>query len=209
LYRPVYFSYSLNNNVNDQDIIFNSLTGLKYHYIHTLLTFGSKGERFEQLKSKELVIRKVNIADAEAIAKLAQKSFSYSRFHLDPHLDNQKANILLSKSAINSVLDGFVDVMFVAEIKGKIAGYYSAKKKYIQEFELVIGDAVISAVGSEYQGKGIFSELDTHLLNWFSDNVNIAEMGTYLINYPVHRTWIKKGLRLVRGSHQFSKLVEN
>lgn len=207
----VYFSISLNNNLVEQDKVFNSLVRNNFYYIHTLLTFGLQGDKFESLNKNNtngLIIRVAKQNDAEAIAQLAQKSFSFSRFHLDPFLDNQKANKLLFNSARNSVLYGFVDVMFVAEKKGDIVGYYSAKKKHINELNLTIGDAVISAVDSNFQGLGIFTSLDTYLLNWFAENVNIAEMGTYLINHPVHKTWIKKGLHLVRGVHQFSKLIE-
>ncbi|NTU69473.1 DNA-directed RNA polymerase subunit beta' [bacterium] len=82
---------------------------------------------------EELNIRYANENDAEQVANLAQESFKFNRFHLDPFIDNKKASLLYKKSAENSILHGFVDIMFVAEINEKIAGYYSAKKKYIQE----------------------------------------------------------------------------
>lgn len=209
-YRPVYLTFSLNNNLMNVDHLFNAVTASRFHYIHTLLTFKSEKERFEAAEfypNEKLLIREANHNDVEQVAELAYKSFKFSRFHLDPFLDNSKACELLRTSAKNSILQGFVDIMFVAVINNKIVGYYSAKKRHINEFNRIAGEAVISAVDSDYRGLGIFSKLDAHLLNWFADNSDFAEMGTYLVNYPVHKTWIKKGLGLVRGVHQFSKFI--
>lgn len=208
--KPVYIALSLNNNIHNADQIFNALTGNQYYYIHTLLTFFSEKKQFEATDyySKEnLTIRNANLNDIEQVADLAKKSFKYSRFHLDPFLDNFKASELLRTSAINSIRHNFVDIMFVAEINNRIVGYYSGKKTRYDEFDKTIGSAVISAVDIERRGKGIFSKLDAHLLNWFCDQTDFAEMGTYLANYPVHKTWINKGLGLIRGTHQFSKII--
>lgn len=208
---PFYLSISLNTNTKNVDQLFNSLTTKNFYYIHTLLTFGSQKRRFETSSyypKEKLKIRLANEKDAPQVATLAQKSFRYSRFHLDPFLDNDRASLLLKKSAENSILHGFVDVMFIAEIKKKIVGYYSGKKRYTLDFDKTIGEAVISAVDFEYRGLGVFSKLDAHLLNWFSEHTDFSEMGTYLANYPVHKTWINKGLGLIRGVHLFSKFFK-
>jgi hypothetical protein len=208
--KPFYLAVSLSNNIPNMDFLFNSLTANHYHYIHTLITFFSEKRRFEAsayYPKENIKIRHALFDDAEAIADLAYKSFKYSRFHLDPFLDHNKASDLLRVSALNSILQGFVDVMYVAEIDNRIVGYYSAKKHFIPEFEMTFGEAVISAVDKSFRGIGIFSKMDAHLLNWFADNTDYAEMGTYLSNSPIHSTWISKGLRLIRATHQFSKYI--
>jgi hypothetical protein len=206
--KPFYLTYGLNNNTQNVDQIFNSFVSNSFYYVHTLLTFHTLKTKFETEPlptDTNLIIRKATADDANQVAALAQKSFRLSRFHLDPFLDNTKASNLLKKSAENSILHGFVDVMFVAEINNRIIGYYSAKKRHIKEFEKTIGDAVISAVDFDFRGHGVFSKLDDRILNWFADHSDFAEMGTYLCNYPVHKTWINKGLGLIRGTHQFSR----
>lgn len=207
-----YMAHSLNNNTPESDHLFNSLTNAGFYYIHTLLTFSSIKQTFDTrtyYPEENIKIRTATLEDVEAVSNLALKSFRYSRFHLDPFLDNKKAGILLKTSAENSIKKGFVDIMFVAERNGNVAGYYSAKKNYNPSFEKTIGNAVISAVDSEHRGVGIFSKMDSHLLNWFAGQTDFAEMGTYLANYPVHKTWINKGLSLTRGMHQFSKIIVN
>jgi hypothetical protein len=207
-YKTFHFTISLNNNISNSGKIFNSLSKCNMFYIHTLLTFSSREKKFIIPKDEilgEIKIRTAQAVDAIQVAALAENSFRLSRFYLDPFLDDIKAGRLLKESAMNSILTGFVDIMFVAEVNDKIVGYYSGKKKYFEEFNLNIGEVVVAAVDNQYRGKGIFTLLDSYILNWFADNTDFSEMGTYLANYPVHKTWINKGLELIRGTHQFSK----
>lgn len=206
-----YLLFSLSNNTSESGSILNALVSSGCYYIHTLLTFCSKGERFDVPRPDNKLSLKIRIAgkeDAENVASLAKRSFKYSRFHLDPFLDKGKADYLHSVSAYNSLASGFSDIMFVAENNNKIIGYYSGKKHYYNELGVTVGKAIISAVDDSFRGFGIFNILDSSLLNWFADNTDFSEMGTYLINYPVHRTWIKKGIPLVRATHQISAFIK-
>lgn len=205
-----YYNIALSNNSKQFDCVFNSLAQCGYYYIHTLLTFSSQKRTFEEHSGNKgkVNIRVATPADTNEVARIAGGSFQFSRFHLDPYLDNSRASQLLSQSARNSIEKGFVDIMFVAEIENKVVGYYSAKKRFVKEFNLTLGDLVISAIDSNYRGYGVFSALDNRILNWLASNSDLAEMGTYLGNYPVHKTWINKGLGLVRGVHQLSKLIQ-
>lgn len=204
---PYHLTFSLNNNMYNSGQIFNCLVANGFYYIHTLLTFSSVKRSFDVhdfYNGDKMTVRPAEKHDAQQVAALAKNAFRYSRFHLDPFLDNEKAGDLLKKSAENAILEKFVDVIFVAEINGKIAGYYSGKKNRRDDLGLTIGSAVISAVDPAYRGIGVFSGLDAHLLNWFAENTDFAEMGTYLANTPVHKAWITKGLGIVRAMHQFS-----
>jgi GNAT superfamily N-acetyltransferase len=205
-----YLLVQLSNNVPGQNFIFNALVDFGFSYIHTLLTFAlykTDDVRYSNsyIMSKGITIRQAKADDAEYVSRIASNSFAYSRFHMDPLLDNSKANALLRDSAINSIRDKYADIVFVAEVNGELAGYYSGKKRSICKSSLIKGEAIISAVDSRYRGLGIFSALDDALIRWFQENVDFAEMGTYLANNPIHRTWINKGLRLINGTHQLSK----
>jgi GNAT superfamily N-acetyltransferase len=208
--KGAYFLVGLNTNSSNMPHLLNTLISSGFYYIHTLITFGMSKNEFNNLAlpgDSNILIRIVKNTDVRDIINLAKKSFKYSRFHLDPFLDKTKANLLLSTSARNSILKGFVDIMYVAEFEGKVIGYYSAKKKYIPELNLKVGYAVISAVDEDYRGHGIFKELNKNLLRWFYKNTDIAEMGTYIANTPVHRTWSKNGLKVIRGTHQLATMI--
>lgn len=207
--RKFHVSIGLSNNMQDFDKIFNSLTGNGFYYYHTLLTFSSIKLKFngDLGRNKGITIRTATKEDSEEISRIAAESFELSRFKLDPFLDDTKGNYLLGLSARNAVEKKFVDVVFVAEIDGRIAGYYTGKKRYIKEFDRTLGEGIISAIDSQYRGRGVFTVLNNTILNWLADNSDFTEMGTYLGNFPVHKSFIKKGLPLIRSTHQLSKLI--
>lgn len=209
--KDFYIYLSLNNNSFNCTQILNSLLGLGYYLVNTLLTFSVGEQRNFEIENEfnGVQIREVTKEDVEAVSSLAARSFQFSRFHMDPFLENEKANLLIKTSAENSILHGFVDVMFVAEKEGQIAGYYSAKSKYIKEYNKTVGISVISAVDSKFRGMGIFNQLDNHILRWYIDNCDFSEVGTYLGNIPVHRTWVNKKLKIVRGTYQLSKMYSS
>jgi hypothetical protein len=205
-----HINLSINNNCYNVSQIFNSLIYCGFYFIHTLLAFSYAGEKVEasdKVPLAGLSIRKVKESDTNQIAEIAQTSFTYTRFHLDPFLDNDKAAFLIKKSAVNSILEGYADIMYVAEIEDKVVGFHCAKKRNIPELEKTIGEVLFTAVDSAYTGLGIFSKLDSNLLNWFAKHTDISEMGTFLVNSHMHKTWIGKKLRLIRGTHKFSKFV--
>lgn len=209
--RKFHLQLSLKNSIPFMDRIFNTFCSNSYYYLHTLITFcfySTMTLPSKKTINSELIIRQVEEKDIDSVANLAKSSFKLSRFHFDPYLDDSKGDELIGQSAINSIKHGFVDIMFVAEIDNKVVGYYSGKKYYIDEFERMIGEGVIGAVDRNYRGKGIFSALDIYLLDWFSNHVEFTELGTYLGNFPVHKTFTNKSLPLVRSAHQFSKMIE-
>jgi hypothetical protein len=208
--RESYFLVGLNTNYPGTPVFLNCLLKRDFHYIHTLLTFKMFREDYPFLNLAEenkIKIREANHSDVKEIMNLASKSFKYSRFHLDPILDNDKANQLLVTSAKNSILEGFADIMFVAEYENRVVGYYSARKRIIPECKLILGEAMISAVDENFRRLGIFKQLNKYLLNWFSINTDVAEMGTYISNIPVHKTWCTNGLNIVRATHQLAMII--
>lgn len=207
-----YLFSSLSNNCPNLLEIFNSYTDCGLNYIHTLLTFSQlsmqdrKNDISTTLSSEEIIIREAKKEDLPYLEQMALTSFKFSRFHMDPLLDDEKASELLKVSVRNSLIDGFADVIFVAEYKNIPVGYYSGKKRFDNVLKITMGEAMISAVSQDIRGKGVFKLLNAAMLNWFSEHTDVAEMGTYLINAPVHRTWIGNNLPLVRGTHQFSQI---
>lgn len=209
-YGKVHLRCGIGNAPLKNSYILNSAIAAGFVYIQTLLTFVLPEGRDMPAPPEQygdLIIRPSVADDAKHVANIAGSSFMYSRYHMDPFLDNSKADNLLYNSARNSIIEGFADTVFVAELKGKIVGYYSGKKLQEPASGKVAGEAVISAVDSDSRGLGVFSKLDDHLLYWFCKNVDFAEMGTYLINRPVIRTWVGKQLPIIRGTHQLSKLI--
>lgn len=207
-----YLFASLSNNYPHLHDVFNSYCASGFNFIHTLLTFSQSKSASSQnhivgkIASNEIKIREAKHEDLPYLEEIALTSFRYSRFHMDPLLNNDKASNLLKISAHNALAKGLADIIFVAEYKGVPVGYYSGKKRFDSDLNITIGEATISAVSSSARGKGVFRMLNAAMLDWFKQNTDVAEMGTYMINAPVHRTWISNNLPLIRGTHQFSRL---
>lgn len=205
-----YLTISINANIPISNLLFNSLMKNNFYYIHTLVTFKMEREEYKRLnlynvKNKDVRIRFVKKKDRDSLFEIATNSYKINRFHLDRNLNKEKCDLLYAKSSENSVLHGFVDVIFVAEYKNEIVGYYSGKKNFNPILKTTLGNAIISAVAQKTRGLGIFSLMNNSLLKWFYDNTDLAEMGTYITNIPVHRTWTKNGLTLIRGSYQLAR----
>jgi len=206
-----YLTFTINSNNTNLLYLFTILLHNRFYFINTLLTFSHRKEEnfnshFQVKESrKDFLIRESHAGDASAIITIASNSHKINRFHLDPNLDKAKCDLLHATSARNSVLNGFVDIIYVAENNGNVIGYYSGKKKNLQGSGLIIGEAAISAVSEKFRGCGVFNMLDNALLGWFNSNTDFAEMGTYINNLPVHRTWIKKNKTMVRGTYQLAR----
>jgi hypothetical protein len=180
-----------------------------FYYINTLLTFKMEKEEFKSLNhpethNNEIIVRPAENTDLDAVYDIASKSYKLDRFHLDDNLDRDKCNLFQAASAENSLLRGYADIIFIAEYKGRVAGYYSGKKYHDVDLDVTIGNAIISAVDESTRGLGVFSSLNKYLLQWFHQHVDLAEMGTYVNNKPVHKVWTNNRLSIVRGSHQLA-----
>ena len=205
-----YLTISINANIPISNLFFNSLMKNNFYYIHTLITFKMAKEEFNYIKlykakNNNVKIRLSRKEDSDVLFEIAKKSYKINRFHLDRNLNKEKCDLLHAKSAENSVLHEFADVIFVAEYKKEIVGYYSGKKKFNSILQTTLGNAIISAVLEKARGLGIFSLMNNSLLQWFHDNTDLSEMGTYITNIPVHKTWTNNGLNIIRGSYQLSK----
>jgi hypothetical protein len=207
-----YITLSLNANNSLSNLFFNTLLKKGFYYIHTLLSFKMNkaefgGLRLAKPKKSGIIIRHAEKKDSDSLIDIAGKSYKINRFHMDRNLANDKCDLQYAKSAENSILNGFADVIFVAEYNNNVVGYYSGKKSVNNQLNVSVGNAIVSAVSEKARGLGVFSLLNNNLLEWFNKNSDISEMGTYITNIPVHKTWTNNGLNIVRGSYQLAKYI--
>jgi hypothetical protein len=204
-----YLTLSINANLSSSSTFLNLLIKNDFYYINTLMTFKLEKDDYKRINlpqesDDEIIIRYATIQDYEAIVDIANNSHKINRFHLDKNLDKIKCDYLYKKSAENSILKGYADVIFVAEYKNIIVGYYSGKINHSAILEVNIGNAIISAVSEKARKLGVFSLLNKNMLEWFYNNSDISEMGTYINNIPVHKTWTNNGLNIIRCTYQLA-----
>jgi len=204
-----YLVTAINSNNSNQATLLNFLLGNRFRFINTLISFKMtkdeyKGVYLYQPKTKDIFVRKATYQDSEAIVNLAAKSYKINRYHLDPALDRDACDRLHATSVYNALMNGFADMVIVAEYQGNVVGYYTAKKKYYPELEVVFGHGLLTAVDESVRGLGIYSQMNNNILKWYSEHTDIAEMGTYVNNIPIHKTFTNNGLSIIRCVHQLS-----
>jgi hypothetical protein len=193
------------------NIILSAMIAGGFFYLQTLLTYLlPEGRQVTEPPSEAdgVVIRNATDDDADQVATIAANSFKFSRYHLDPFLDNENADKLLYKSTQNAIRHHFADVVFVAEVNAEIVGYFSGKKRKEALLSKRVGETGFTAVKAKSRGHGVLGKLTDHLLYWFSNNTDFAELGTYLGNTTVHRTWISRNLPIIKSTHQISRLIK-
>jgi len=96
-------------------------------------------------------------------------------------------------------------------MNGEVLGYITCSiNKDLNAFiNVKFGLPGISAVSSSAQLQGIYKTLIKSMLEWNSEKVDIAEMGTYICNYPVIKTLQKTGLELTSSCYVLHMLINH
>ena len=145
-------------------------------------------------------IRLTQNDDQNLIGSVAQSSFIYSRFHLDPSVDNCQADLIKRKWVENFYLGQRGDYMIVACFKSKPVGF----AQIICRNDTLIIDLI--AVDSAHHGKGLASSMITFAESLALDHSPLSKIlvvGTQLANQPSISLYEKLGFRLCRSEYIF------
>ena len=145
-------------------------------------------------------IRLTQNDDQNLIGSVAQSSFIYSRFHLDPSVDNCQADLIKRKWVENFYLGQRGDYMIVACFKCKPVGF----AQIICRNDTLIIDLI--AVDSAHHGKGLASSMITFAESLALDHSPLSKIlvvGTQLANQPSISLYEKLGFRLSRSEYIF------
>lgn len=133
----------------------------------------------------------------DAVLDLAERSFRFSRFHLDPKIDRAAAN-RVKREWIQSYVDGRRgDTLLVAHDGDTVLGFNA----------MLVSDrpsgpvAVIDLIGvhPEHQQRGIGRIMIDGALHHYQDRCRTMEVGTQAANIPSVRLYERMGFRLMRS----------
>lgn len=175
----------------DKIDIISELTSLGFYLVDTNVTFELKLERRNNSYN---FIRRATGDDKLSVKCLAQKSFNFSRFHLDPKITNELANKIKSQWAINYFYGRRGDEMFVAEINGKIVGFLQLLK--LKENSYVID---LIAVDQELRGQGTGRNLIYAAQNVLG--ASMLRVGTQITNISSIRFYERIGFSIVDSNY--------
>jgi ribosomal protein S18 acetylase RimI-like enzyme len=144
-----------------------------------------------------IVIRSATPNDQESVGQLAESTFRFSRFHLDPGFSKTIANKIKAEWARNFFRGLRGKYLLLAERNQLVVGFVLLLNPTPDEF-------VIDLIGvdSEHQGRGIGRSLVSSLWTHFS-NCRKITVGTQVANINSVRLYEKLGFRLVHSEYVF------
>lgn len=142
-------------------------------------------------------IRSALPEDEQAVVALARNGFSFSRFHLDPHVQNNVADRIKAQWLENYFNGRRGDELLLAEADGCIAGF---NLLLIDDGGVVVIDLI--AVEKRFQRRGIGKALIGAAEGWRPD-ADLLRVGTQIANVGSCRLYENCGMHLADASYVF------
>jgi ribosomal protein S18 acetylase RimI-like enzyme len=144
-------------------------------------------------------LRFARTADRDAVVRIAGDTFEFSRFHLDPQIPRDAANLMKAQWAGNFFVGARGDAMALAEVDGEVAAFLQL---FHQPQETMLIDLV--GVARAHQGRGIarrlirFASSQPSPLGVVPRRVRV---GTQIANTRSVRLYESLGLRLTDAQY--------
>lgn len=132
-------------------------------------------------------------ADADEVADLAGRCFTFSRFHADPRIGPARANAVKREWARNSCL-GRAAVVYIVRRADKILGFLAVLNRKTPAG----AEAVIDLIGVDaaHQGNGYGRLLTQHFIADWNSRSERLRVGTQASNIPALRLYESLGFRV-------------
>jgi hypothetical protein len=183
----------------------HALENNNFVLMDTLVTFTFNRHKHKIPNIKTIYpVRKCKSEDLPILIEIAKNAFSNDRFHLDPYLSNEKANILFGEWIKNSFGK---DPIFVATRNNIPVGFltYKLYKDLAQITNFKIMGRGLMAV--ERSAKGAIVSLMKATFEDVYKNYDCVEYDTRLTNREVIKLCKKFSLELVKIRYTFHKFL--
>jgi ribosomal protein S18 acetylase RimI-like enzyme len=144
------------------------------------------------------IIREAQPADEAGVLAIAETSFVYSRFHLDPQVSGALANTVKREWMASYFRRQRGERVWVTEEAGRPVGFLAV---------LVTGETdktgVIDLIGVEktQQGRGVGRELVEHFVHDGLGKYRRLRVGTQIANVPSLRLYEQCGFRVAEAAY--------
>jgi ribosomal protein S18 acetylase RimI-like enzyme len=146
-----------------------------------------------------LEIREARDADAAAVLDIAETSFRYSRFHLDPLIPNRLANQIKREWVASYLARRRGECLWVATVEGRPAAFLAVIGGDDHGLRLKIID--LMAVASSFRQKGIGRALVRFFLARYAASCDRLRVGTQIANVPSCRLYEAAGMTIDRADY--------
>ena len=170
----------------------STFTAVGFGVVDVNVTLARNGEAAPAAVS---LIRAATPADAERVLDIAGSAFRYSRFHLDPALEDELANNVKREWA-RCYVDGSRGLeLLVAETGGEVSGFLAV----LEAEDARVIDLI--AVASDAQGVGVGAALVTSFTARHASPGRELRVGTQIANAPSLRLYARHGFLPVAASY--------
>lgn len=182
----------------DQPVHVAKLEESGFRLVDTNLKLSTKALSLNSVSpDPEFRIRFAEPGDRIGVEEIAVSCFKYSRFHLDPLVDNQKANELKRRWAGNYFAGLRGNWMVVAEgPEGGIVGFLQLLN---QRGQLIID---LIAVSESARGRAIAPSLIEYASQHCEEYEEVI-VGTQVSNIPSLRMYERLGFRVLESRYMF------
>ena len=173
-----------------------ALSRVGFDVIDTAITFESIGSTGRAPSDVRVGI--AHSANYEEVAAIAESCFQWSRFHLDPRIPTELAN-LIKRRWIESYFYGLRgSTLYVGQIGGTIAGFLAV----LQSGHVNRTAAVIDLIGvaPQYQGRGVGTALVKRFVDEWRHRSDLLRVGTQAANIASMRLYERNGFSVVESN---------
>ncbi|MBI5034929.1 MAG: GNAT family N-acetyltransferase [Chloroflexi bacterium] len=143
---------------------------------------------------KQIIVRDLRADEHDAVLKIAETSFVYSRFHLDPQIPNQLANAIKRAWIKSYCQKERGERLLIAEVDGKPVGFLAVLKTTINGESARVIDLI--TVDKAYQRQGIGRALVNFFIRDSVNAVSRLRVGTQAANIPSLQLYENLGFRI-------------
>jgi len=138
-------------------------------------------------------------ADRPGIVELAKQAFRYSRFHLDPQVDNAVAGQIKGDWIANCCDGRRGDQVLVARQADQPVGFLAAL--LTPESNHAVATIDLIAVDDRARGQGMGRSLTRAFMQIYRDRCSLFRVGTQVANLPALRLYQSLGFSIVRSQY--------
>jgi len=175
-----------------------SLGCLGFSVVDVNVTLECSTPRETKLAPSPVRVREHRDEDAPAALEIADTSFVFSRFHLDPNFPKHMANRIKREWVASYVRGDRGDRLLVAELDGQVAGFLAALVS--TDDRSSVGTIDLIGVSPMFQRRGVGRCLVTEFLRVYSDKTKLR-VGTQVANAPSIRLYEQCGFRFAESAY--------
>ena len=149
--------------------------------------------------SSRIIIRGARPEDRDATLDIAGTCFTYSRFHLDPLISNDLANLIKREWVANYFKGERGEQILVEERHAKPIGFLAIKKVISGDKSIRVIDLI--GIQLEYQRMGAGRQLVAFFINDSVGKCNILRVGTQIANVPSINFYQRCGFHITESAY--------